>query len=103
MPLAFMTQRARNLPSLLHPGDPHGTEQHKTTHPIGTLTDLDDHIQAQETLGNSTGNSIVASGMAQLFCSLIPEEPFEKSTLQSRVQDIAGFDRKWPPPSYRIA
>ncbi|KAL2733531.1 S phase cyclin A-associated protein in the endoplasmic reticulum isoform X1 [Vespula maculifrons] len=66
------------------------------------LTDLDDHIQAQETLGNSTGNSIVASGMAQLFCSLIPEEPFEKSTLQSRVQDIAGFDRKWPPPSHRI-
>lgn len=57
---------------------------------LQTLTDLDDHIQAQETLGNSTGNSIVASGMAQLFCSLIPEEPFEKSTLQSRVQDIAG-------------
>ncbi|XP_014607477.1 PREDICTED: S phase cyclin A-associated protein in the endoplasmic reticulum isoform X1 [Polistes canadensis] len=58
---------------------------------LETLIDLDDHIQAQETIGNSTGNSIVASGVAQLLCSLIPEEPFEKQTLQSRVQDIAGY------------
>ncbi|KAK2582141.1 hypothetical protein KPH14_004504 [Odynerus spinipes] len=58
---------------------------------LESLTDRDDHIQAQETFGNSTGNSIVAAGVAQLLCSLIPEEPFEKTTLQSRVQDIAGY------------
>ncbi|XP_012341119.1 S phase cyclin A-associated protein in the endoplasmic reticulum isoform X3 [Apis florea] len=52
---------------------------------------LDDQIQIQEASGNSTGNGIVASSLMQLLCSLVPEEPFEKSALQTRVQDIAGY------------
>ncbi|XP_043517897.1 S phase cyclin A-associated protein in the endoplasmic reticulum [Frieseomelitta varia] len=57
---------------------------------LETLTKLDDQSQVQEASGNSTGSGIVASSLMQLLCSLIPEEPFEKSALQTRVQDIAG-------------
>lgn len=55
-----------------------------------TLTSLDDHAQTQDVSGNSTGSGMVAASATQLLCSLIPEEPFEKTILQSRVQDIAG-------------
>ncbi|KOX69094.1 S phase cyclin A-associated protein in the endoplasmic reticulum [Melipona quadrifasciata] len=58
---------------------------------LETLTKLDDQTQVQEASGNSTGSGIVASSLMQLLCSLIPEEPFEKSALQTRVQDIAGY------------
>lgn len=55
-----------------------------------TLTSLDDHAQTQDVSANSTGNGTVAASAMQLLCSLIPEEPFEKTVLQTRVQDIAG-------------
>lgn len=55
-----------------------------------TLTSLDDHAQTQDVSANSTGNGTVAASATQLLCSLIPEEPFEKTVLQTRVQDIAG-------------
>lgn len=58
---------------------------------LETLAKLDDHVQVQEVSGSSTGNGIVANSVMQLLCSLIPEEPFEKSALQTRVQDIAGY------------
>ncbi|XP_017883269.1 S phase cyclin A-associated protein in the endoplasmic reticulum [Ceratina calcarata] len=58
---------------------------------LETLAKLDDQLQVQEASGNSTGSGIVASSLMQLLCSLIPEEPFEKSALQTRVQDIAGY------------
>ncbi|XP_012166354.2 S phase cyclin A-associated protein in the endoplasmic reticulum [Bombus terrestris] len=58
---------------------------------LETLAKLDDHVQVQEASGNSTGSGIVASSLMQLLCSLVPEEPFEKSALQTRVQDIAGY------------
>ncbi|XP_033332694.2 short spindle 3 isoform X1 [Megalopta genalis] len=56
-----------------------------------TLTKLDYQLQVQEVSGNSTGSGIVANSLMQLLCSLIPEEPFEKSLLQTRVQDVAGY------------
>lgn len=55
-----------------------------------TLTSLDDHAQTQDVSANSTGNGTVAASVTQLLCSLIPEEPFEKMVLQTRIQDIAG-------------
>lgn len=55
-----------------------------------TLTNLDDHAQTQDVSANSTGNGMVAASATQLLCSLIPEELFEKTVLQTRVQDIAG-------------
>ncbi|CAK9801301.1 S phase cyclin A-associated protein in the endoplasmic reticulum [Anthophora quadrimaculata] len=58
---------------------------------LETLTKLDDPVQVQEASGNSTGSGIVANSLMQLLCSLIPEEPFEKSALQTRVLDIAGY------------
>ncbi|RLU20219.1 hypothetical protein DMN91_006826 [Ooceraea biroi] len=58
---------------------------------LETLTSLDDHAQTQDVSTNSTGNGIVAASATQLLCSLIPEEPFEKTVLQMRVQDIAGY------------
>ncbi|XP_054009571.1 S phase cyclin A-associated protein in the endoplasmic reticulum isoform X2 [Hylaeus anthracinus] len=58
---------------------------------LESLSKLDDHIQVQEASSNSTGSGIVANSVMQLLCSLIPEEPFEKSELQTRVQDIAGY------------
>ncbi|KMQ95631.1 s phase cyclin a-associated protein in the endoplasmic reticulum [Lasius niger] len=57
---------------------------------LETLTSLDDHAQTQDVSANSTGNGMVAASATQLLCSLIPEEPFEKTVLQTRVQDIAG-------------
>nr|XP_034181232.1 S phase cyclin A-associated protein in the endoplasmic reticulum [Osmia lignaria] len=58
---------------------------------LESMTKLDDHLQVQEASGNSIGSGIVASSLMQLLCSFIPEEPFEKSALQTRVQDIAGY------------
>ncbi|XP_076681810.1 short spindle 3 [Andrena cerasifolii] len=58
---------------------------------LETLAKLDDQVQVQEASCNSTGSGIVANSLMQLLCSLIPEEPFEKSALQTRVQDIAGY------------
>ncbi|XP_076294606.1 short spindle 3 isoform X3 [Lasioglossum baleicum] len=58
---------------------------------LETLTKLDDQLQVQEVSSNSTGSGIVANSLMQLLCSLIPEEPFEKSLLQTRVQDVAGY------------
>ncbi|XP_011876988.1 PREDICTED: S phase cyclin A-associated protein in the endoplasmic reticulum isoform X2 [Vollenhovia emeryi] len=58
---------------------------------LETLTSLDDHAQTQDVSANSTGNGTVAASATQLLCSLIPEEPFEKTVLQTRVQDIAGY------------
>ncbi|CAL7938595.1 unnamed protein product [Xylocopa violacea] len=58
---------------------------------LETLTKLDDQLQVQEASGNSTGSGIVANSLMQLLCSLIPEEPFEKSALQTRVQDVTGY------------
>ncbi|XP_017765346.1 PREDICTED: S phase cyclin A-associated protein in the endoplasmic reticulum [Eufriesea mexicana] len=58
---------------------------------LESLTKLDDLIQVHEASSNSTGSGIVASSLMQLLCSLVPEEPFEKSALQTRVQDIAGY------------
>ncbi|XP_031834015.1 short spindle 3 isoform X2 [Nomia melanderi] len=58
---------------------------------LESLTKLDDQLQAQEVSSNSTGSGIVANSLVQLLCSLLPEEPFEKSLLQTRVQDIAGY------------
>ncbi|XP_012144085.1 short spindle 3 isoform X2 [Megachile rotundata] len=58
---------------------------------LESMTKLEDHLQVQEASGNSIGNGIVASSLMQLLCSFIPEEPFEKSALQTRVQDIAGY------------
>lgn len=55
-----------------------------------TLASLDDHAQTQDVSTNSTGNGMVAASATQLLCSMIPEEPFEKTALQTRVQDIAG-------------
>lgn len=55
-----------------------------------TLTSLDDNAQTQDVSTNSTGNGMVAASATQLLCSIIPEEPFEKTVLQTRVQDIAG-------------
>ncbi|XP_072751437.1 uncharacterized protein Ssp3 isoform X2 [Anoplolepis gracilipes] len=57
---------------------------------LETLTSLDDHAQTQDVSANSTGNGMVAASATQLLCSLIPEELFEKTVLQTRVQDIAG-------------
>ncbi|KYN07080.1 S phase cyclin A-associated protein in the endoplasmic reticulum [Cyphomyrmex costatus] len=61
---------------------------------LETLTSLDDHAQTQDVSANSTGNGTVAASATQLLCSLIPEEPFEKTVLQTRVQDIAGSNRR---------
>ncbi|XP_025994174.1 S phase cyclin A-associated protein in the endoplasmic reticulum isoform X2 [Solenopsis invicta] len=58
---------------------------------LETLSSLDDHAQAQDVSTNSTGNSTVTASATQLLCCLIPEEPFEKTVLQTRVQDIAGY------------
>ncbi|XP_012539353.1 S phase cyclin A-associated protein in the endoplasmic reticulum [Monomorium pharaonis] len=58
---------------------------------LETLTGLDDHAQTQDVSANSTGNGTVTASAMQLLCSLIPEEPFEKTALQTRVQDIAGY------------
>ncbi|KZC12043.1 PREDICTED: S phase cyclin A-associated protein in the endoplasmic reticulum [Dufourea novaeangliae] len=58
---------------------------------LETLSKLDDQVQVQEASGNSNGSGIVANSLMQLLCSLIPEEPFEKSSLQTRVQDISGY------------
>ncbi|XP_070521596.1 S phase cyclin A-associated protein in the endoplasmic reticulum isoform X2 [Cardiocondyla obscurior] len=58
---------------------------------LETLTSLDDHAQTQDVSANSTGNGAVAANATQLLCSLIPEEPFEKTVLQTRVQDITGY------------
>ncbi|XP_014480299.1 PREDICTED: S phase cyclin A-associated protein in the endoplasmic reticulum isoform X2 [Dinoponera quadriceps] len=58
---------------------------------LETLTALDDHAQTQDVSTNSTGNGMVAASATQLLCSMIPEEPFEKTPLQMRVQDIAGY------------
>ncbi|EFN86737.1 S phase cyclin A-associated protein in the endoplasmic reticulum [Harpegnathos saltator] len=57
---------------------------------LETLASLDDHAQTQDVSANSTGNGMVAASVTQLLCSMIPEEPFERTALQTRVQDIAG-------------
>ncbi|XP_076624289.1 short spindle 3 isoform X1 [Colletes latitarsis] len=58
---------------------------------LESLAKLDDQLQVQEASSSSTGSGIVANSVMQLLCSLIPEEPFEKSALQTRVQDIVGY------------
>ncbi|XP_033215642.1 S phase cyclin A-associated protein in the endoplasmic reticulum isoform X2 [Belonocnema kinseyi] len=58
---------------------------------LEAVTTLDDHSQAQEAANNTTGNGTVATGAIQLLCSLIGEVPFEKTTLQARLQDIVGY------------
>jgi hypothetical protein len=54
------------------------------------LTSLDDNCQAQEFSSNVSGNGSAVVAAMQLLCILMPETPFEKSSLQSRLQDIVG-------------
>ncbi|XP_066584852.1 S phase cyclin A-associated protein in the endoplasmic reticulum [Prorops nasuta] len=58
---------------------------------LEALTNLDDQSQILESTGNSSGCGVVATGALQLLCSLIPEEPFEKSVLSGRIQDISAY------------
>ncbi|XP_043279180.1 S phase cyclin A-associated protein in the endoplasmic reticulum isoform X2 [Venturia canescens] len=59
-----------------------------------SVTALDDHSQAMETSTNLSVNSAVTSATIQLLCSLIPEVPFEKQSLQSRLHDIVGSESR---------
>ncbi|XP_003424996.1 S phase cyclin A-associated protein in the endoplasmic reticulum [Nasonia vitripennis] len=57
---------------------------------LEAVTSLDDNSQAQE-MTASGGNGSVVVAAVQLLCSLVPETPFEKPALQSRLQDVVGY------------
>ncbi|XP_011298374.1 S phase cyclin A-associated protein in the endoplasmic reticulum isoform X1 [Fopius arisanus] len=52
---------------------------------------LEDSAQAQETSATTNGNGSVITAVLQLLCCLIPEVPFDKAALHSRINDIIGF------------
>lgn len=54
------------------------------------VTSLDDNSQAQEMSSGANGNAGVVVATMQLLCTLVPETPFEKPSLQTRLQDIVG-------------
>lgn len=59
---------------------------------LQVVTSLDDTSQAQEVSGNGgSGNGNIAVAACQLLCALVPETPFDKPQLQSRLQDIVGY------------
>ncbi|XP_034948726.1 S phase cyclin A-associated protein in the endoplasmic reticulum [Chelonus insularis] len=53
------------------------------------VASLDDQAQSQEST-SSVSNASVAAAAVQLLCSLIPEVPSDKSTIQIRIHDITG-------------
>ncbi|XP_058809085.1 S phase cyclin A-associated protein in the endoplasmic reticulum isoform X1 [Phymastichus coffea] len=59
---------------------------------LEAVTSLDDASQAQEMTANGcNGNGSVAVAATQLLCTLVPDNPFDKLSLQSRLQDMVGY------------
>ncbi|KAJ8667445.1 hypothetical protein QAD02_009108, partial [Eretmocerus hayati] len=58
---------------------------------LEVVTSADDNSQVQEISSNASWNGNVVVAAMQLLCALIPEIPHEKTILQTRLQDMAGF------------